>query len=239
MSGAALLRADGLTVRIGPVAILSDLSFSVDAGQVLGVIGPNGAGKTTAVEVLSGFRRETSGDVLLDGRSIALRSPTQRVRLGLTRTFQESPTIDGLTAGDHVRLALSAAGPRSAKSSEAEVLERVGLAEHRSSAAAALSLGDRRMLDLARALACFPRVLLLDEPFAGLSNEQEERLEAAIRSHTSAGGGVLIIEHRLALLRNTTDTVIALVQGTCVAAGSMQGVLDNATVRSAYLGHAG
>lgn len=239
MSATALLRADRLTVRIGPIAILSDLSFSVDAGQVLGVIGPNGAGKTTAVEVLSGFRRGTSGDVLLDGRSIARRSPTQRVRLGLTRTFQESPYIDGLTAGDHVRLALSAAGHRSAKTSVASVLERVGLAEQHSSAAATLSLGDRRMLDLARALACFPRVLLLDEPFAGLSSEQEDRLDAAIRNHTNAGGGVLIIEHRLALLRNTTDTVIALVQGSCVAAGSMQEVLDHATVRSAYLGHAG
>jgi branched-chain amino acid transport system ATP-binding protein len=239
VSATTLLRADRLTVRIGPIAILSELSFAVHAGQVLGVIGPNGAGKTTAVEVLSGFRRGTSGDVLLDGLSIARRSPTQRVRLGLTRTFQESPYIDGLTAGDHVWLALSAAGPRSAKTSVAAVLERVGLAEHQSSAAATLSLGDRRMLDLARALACFPRVLLLDEPFAGLSSEQEDRLEAAIRSHTNAGGGVLIIEHRLALLRNTTDTVIALVQGACVAAGSMQEVLDHATVRSAYLGQSG
>ena len=239
MSTTALLRADRLTVHIGPIAILSELSFAVHAGQVLGVIGPNGAGKTTAVEVLSGFRRGTSGDVLLDGRSIARRSPTQRVRLGLARTFQESPCIDGLTTGDHVRLALSAAPQRSAKTSVAAMLERVGLAEHHSSAAASLSLGDRRMLDLARALACFPRVLLLDEPFAGLNSEQEKRLEAAIRSHTNAGGGVLIIEHRLALLRDTTDTVIALVQGTCVAAGSMQEVLDDARVRSAYLGQAG
>ena len=94
------------------------------------------------------------------------------------------------------------------------------------------------MLDLARGLACSPRVILLDEPFAGLSTTQEDLLADAIRAHTASGSGVLIIEHRLALLRDTTDTVVALVQGARVVSGSMEQVLDHATVRTAYLGHA-
>jgi ABC-type branched-subunit amino acid transport system ATPase component len=238
MSTAPLLEADRLCVRIGAIAILSQLSFTVEAGQVLGVIGPNGAGKTTAVEVLSGFRQPTSGSALLGGESIGGRTPNQRVQLGLTRTFQESPFIHGLTAGDHVRLALSSARRIMRGPTVAEVLERVGLASHEAHPAAVLSLGERRMLDLARALACRPTVLLLDEPFAGLSGEQEALLATAIRAHTADGGGVLIIEHRLALLREATDTVIALVQGARVASGSMEEVLNHTSVRSAYLGRA-
>ena len=230
-----LLEVERITVRIGALAILNDLSLAVDGGQVLGVIGPNGAGKTTAVEVISGFRRPTSGDVRLEGRSIMSCSPHERVRRGLTRTFQESPYINGLTAGEHVRLALSAARRGG---DAAALLERVGLSAHQDTPAAALPLGERRMLDLARALACTPRMLMLDEPFAGLSGVQEQLLDAAIRAHADAGGGVLIIEHRLALLRNATDTVVALVQGSRVVSGSMQHVLDHSTVRTAYLGHA-
>lgn len=230
------LSARGLSFSAGGVSILQDFELDLPAGQVVGLIGPNGAGKTTAIDLLSGFRDADAGSVELGGRQLSGMSPDRRARLGLARTFQESPAIPGLSARDHVLLALEAAGKgRAERGSPEEILDRVGLGGEAGRDGNLLPIGQRRMLDVARAWATAPDVLLLDEPFAGLERHQEELLNELLSEMRREQRSVLIVEHRLSLLGDVADAVLVLVQGRLVARGTMDEVLRDATVQSAYL----
>ncbi len=232
------LCARGLAFSIGEIRIVDRFDMTVRAGEVMGLIGPNGAGKTTAIDLLSGFRLPDRGSVLIDGRDVTRLAPDRRVRCGLARTFQESPAVPGLSVLEHVQLAVDAAGrgPKRDALSADELLAGVGLREVRDAAGTSLPIGQRRMLDLARALGTSAEVLLLDEPFAGLEEREEEQLTAAVDRLRAQGAAVVVVEHRLKLLSNIADSVVVLVQGVPVARGTLEQVLEDPEVRRAYLG---
>ncbi len=236
------LDARGLSFSIGKNHIVHHFDITVRRGEVLGLIGPNGAGKTTAIDLLSGFRLPDSGYVRVNGKEVTRLAPDRRVLCGLARTFQESPGVSGLSVLEHVQLAVDAAGRRragrSAPSPE-ELLDNAGLWEVRNQPGTSLPIGQRRMLDLARALGTSPDVLLLDEPFAGLEDQEEKRLIDAVHRLRARDSGIVVIEHRLSLLNNVADSVVVLVQGTPLAAGMLADLLDDPRVQKAYLGTAG
>ncbi len=233
------LSTRGLSFHIDGLCIVRDLSFVIRSGEVLGLIGPNGAGKTTTIDLLSGFCRAASGAVFVDGQNITRLTPNRRVRRGLVRTFQESPTVSGLSVLEHVHLAIESAGRYRAGEQAVhpdELLLITGLRECQHLTASHLPIAQRRMLDLARALATYPAVLLLDEPFAGLGKLDQRRVVQAIESLRDRGAAVLVVEHRLAQLNDVIDSAIVLVEGASIATGSLGEVLANPEVRRAYLG---
>jgi len=232
------LEVTGLCFTIGPFNIVNSFGALLPPGQVLGLIGPNGAGKTTVVDLLSGFLRPAKGSVRVAGRDVTRLPPFSRTRLGLARTFQGSPAIPGLTVLEHLQLAhdITSGARRSNGPGPDELLARFGLADVTDIPANELNTDRRRMLDVARAVMTRPQVLLMDEPFSGLGNEDASRVVREIKNLRASGVAVLVIEHRLALLDNVTNSVIALVAGTPVAHGSMDEVLRNPRVEEAFLG---
>ena len=234
-SPAVSLTAAGLSWLAGKLVILQGFDLCLSPGTVTGLIGPNGAGKSTAIDLLSGFREPASGSVQLLGKDVTRLSADQRTRLGLARTFQESPMIPGLSVREHVQLALEAGGRRRSKLQARDLLDSVGLGLMTQAAAETLPIGKRRMLDVARALGTAPRILLLDEPFAGLEREDEANLTRIIEEQRAAGTAILIVEHRLALLGDVAETVLVLVEGKPVTQGPLEEVLKDERVQRAYL----
>ena len=231
------LRAEDVSVRFGAIVAVDRMSLALNPGEVLGLIGPNGAGKTTFIDALSGFRTKASGRVWIGSAEVTRLSPDRRARMGLARTFQESPTIPGLDVRDHVRLAEDATRRDDREDYRTDaVLERLGLLEHAATRASELPLAQRRMLDLARALATAPSVLLLDEPFAGLGEAEVQILDAEVRRLSEHGSVAVVVEHRLALLRRIVDRTLVMVQGAELACGSFREVLEDPAVQRAYLG---
>jgi ABC-type branched-subunit amino acid transport system ATPase component len=234
-----ILEARGLSFEIGNASIVDGFEFQVAPGQVLGLIGPNGAGKTTVLDLLTGFIKPCAGAVLLNGREVTRLRPYRRAALGVARTFQESPAISDLTVREHLLLARENAGRRRASRaarSPDELLEMFHLTHRGDVRGAELPAAQRRLLDVARALATAPSVLLLDEPFAGLANDDQELLFAQLRRLRSEGIAILIVEHRLGLLHRIADTALVLVRGRPIAQGSVATVLRNPEVQQAYLG---
>jgi branched-chain amino acid transport system ATP-binding protein len=231
----ASLRSTGLSWHARKLVILRDFDLRLHPGTVTGLIGPNGAGKSTAIDLLSGFRETVSGSVQLLGRDVTRLSPDQRARLGLARTFQESPMIPALNVREHVQLAVEAGGQRRSKLQVGDLLVAAGLEQLAEAAAETLPLGKRRMLDVARALGTTPHVLLLDEPFAGLERTDEDNLTRIIEDQRAAGTAILIVEHRLALLGEVAETVLVLVEGKPLANGPLAEVLKDERVQRAYL----
>jgi branched-chain amino acid transport system ATP-binding protein len=229
------LTASGLSWLAGKLVILQGFDLTLSPGTVTGLIGPNGAGKSTAIDLLSGFREPASGSVQLFGQDVTRLPADRRARLGLVRTFQESPTIPGMSAREHVQLALEAGGQRRSKRQARDLLHSAGLERAASTAAEKLPIGKRRMLDVARALGTAPRVLLLDEPFAGLEREDEDNLTRLIEEQRAAGTAILIVEHRLSLLGDVAETVLVLVEGKPVTKGPLAEVLRDERVQRAYL----
>lgn len=235
-SRAPSLSATALSWLAGKLVILQGFDLSLSPGTITGLIGPNGAGKSTAIDLLSGFRTPASGSVWLQGEEVTRMSADRRARLGLTRTFQESPTIPGFSVGEHVQLALEGGGRRRGSNLQAqEILDYLGLLPLAQTSASTLPIGKRRMLDLARALGISPSVLLLDEPFAGLEREDEHCLTRTLQDLKARGTAVLIVEHRLALLGDVAETVLVLVEGRPLAKGPLEEVLRDDRVQRAYL----
>lgn len=243
-----MIDATGIGWRVGGARILEDVSLTVGAGELLGIIGPNGAGKSSLVNILSGVTRPTEGQVELEGRDITRASATRRARMGLARSFQTSALFDGLTAGENVRLAVQAAGSapfspfRSAGSVEAtridELLTRVRMPGKAATLARDLSHGDRRKLELAMSLASEPKVLLLDEPMAGVSAEDVDGLTDIIGEVRDAGVAVAMVEHHMHVVLGLADRVAVLHHGQLLATGSPHEVTSDERVQQAYLGEA-
>ncbi|SCL20273.1 branched-chain amino acid transport system ATP-binding protein [Micromonospora nigra] len=244
-----MLATRGLTWRIGEVAIVDEVTLDLAPGEFLGVIGPNGAGKTSLFNLITGLRRATEGQVTLDGRDIGGLPPHRRARLGLGRTFQASSVFGSLSVRENVRLAVQAyrggsmklwrraAADREVAAAADAALDRVGLAHRGTALAGTLAHGEKRKLEIALLLAAEPRVMLLDEPMAGVSAEDVPELVQVIRSLTGdSGRAVLMVEHHMDVILELADRIAVMHHGALLACDTPETVMANPTVQEAYLG---
>lgn len=237
----ALLDVRGLTKRFGGLVAVNELSFSVPRGQILGILGPNGAGKTTVFNLLTGFIRPDAGELRFAGHDLARRAPHQVVRLGMARTFQLCRPFVGMSVLENAMV--SCHSPRGRATGQKPVdraqamLEAVGLAHKAAVAAELLTYGDQRRLEIARALATDPQLLLLDEPFAGLGSSEIEPLSELIRHlHETRGLTILIIEHKLREFMQLVQRVVAIDFGEIIAVGDPETIVNDPKVIEAYIG---
>lgn len=235
-----MLRVDEVTVNFGGLRAIDNLELDVSAGVITGLIGPNGAGKTTTFNVVTGLQRPDAGKVLLDGRDITGLGPKRRARLGLGRTFQRLELFGSLTARENVLVALENRGihGRRAKQLAGALLERVGLAPVADTQADVLPTGMARMVELARTLACEPKVLLLDEPSSGLDSSEGERLGELLSDLAELGVAILLVEHDMDLVMRICSHIYVLDFGRLIAAGAPADISADPEVQAAYLGTA-
>ena len=256
MPSSPLLDVAGLSIRFGGLAALSDVDLAVGAGEIFALIGPNGAGKTTVFNIVTGLYRPLAGHVRFDGHDLLACAPHAVARLGVARTFQNTEVFRGLSAldnvliGAHPRLRGSviaaALGLPSVRQEEAQaragahaLLARVGLGEAAGRDAAGLPLGLQKRLELARALALAPRLLLLDEPAGGLNPTETQELMQLIRSLRDDDQlTILLVEHNMELVMGVSDRVAVLQHGRKLAEGTPAEVSRNPAVVEAYLGPA-
>jgi branched-chain amino acid transport system ATP-binding protein len=232
-----MLRVDDLGVHFNGVRALDRVGFTLAAGEALGLIGPNGSGKTTLFDAICGLVAPDSGRVLFDGEQITGQSAHAIARRGIARTFQGVRLFERMTALENVRCAQPGA---TAQRGEAErLLERVGIGQFGGVLAEDLPLAARRRLELARVLARRPRLLLLDEPAGAMTQAETIEMAQLLRSVHAGGCAMIVVEHRIELVAEICPRVLALDCGRVVADGSLDAVLADARVRSAYLGVAG
>ncbi len=249
MSSTPILATHDLGLDIGGAKIVADVSLEVRDGELVGIIGPNGAGKTTLFNLLSGTLRPTAGRVELDGKDVTNEPPHRRTQAGLGRSFQVSSVFPLLSVGENVRLAAEARlggtlslARRAARYAPAleragTALEKVGLASRSSWPAGMLSHGDKRKLEIAMLLAGDPRVILLDEPMAGVSVEDVDGLMDVIRSvHEDEGRTVLMVEHRMEVVVGLAQRIAVMHHGSLLAFDTPENVMADETVQTAYLG---
>ena len=243
MTGATLFEARGLGKRFHGLVALSDVGFAIERGSILGLIGPNGAGKTTLVSVIGGALRPDAGEIRFEGARIEHLAPYRRAHLGIGRTYQIAKPFPGLTVlqnvtlgalfgrdgGEHDRV--------KARERAAECLDFVGLARQGAQRAETLGGPDRKRLELAKALAMAPKLLLLDEVMAGLTPVEVEEVVALIKRIRDRGTAVLVIEHVVQAIRSLSDRLLVLQNGRVLAEGAPAEVLSDARVVDAYLGH--
>ncbi len=253
------MAATGVTVHYGGLTALSNVSVEVPTGAIVGLVGPNGAGKSTLLGVLSGLVRPNDGDVWFQGREVTNASPRARAKLGLARTFQQPELFLGLTVREHLVVAhrarvapqrmwrdmfdpRSLLPPSKAESDRVDgLLELLTLTRVSRSPVAALPLGILRLVEMGRALAADPKVLLLDEPLSGLDMKGSRHLLSIFRSivdNAEAPISLLIVEHDVAAVLALSDTVTVLDFGECIAAGTPEEIRNDERVQSAYLGDA-
>ena len=245
----SLLSTRGLTWRVGEVSIVDNVSLDLAPGEFLAVIGPNGAGKTSLFNLISGLQRPTAGTVSLDGIELTHLAPHRRAGLGLGRTFQSSAVFGSLTVQANVALAVQArrggsmrlwprrSADRAINREAAEVLDRVGLGPRAEALAGTLAHGEKRKLEIALLLAGRPKVLLLDEPMAGVSAEDVPALVDLVRGLTrDQGHSVLMVEHHIEVVLDLADRVAVMHHGAVLICDTPAAVMADATVQEAYLG---
>jgi branched-chain amino acid transport system ATP-binding protein len=249
--GVALLRAEHVTVRFGGNQALTEVDVDVRAGEVTGLIGPNGAGKTTLFNVITGLLAPTSGRITFDGRDVSRLDTHKRARLGIARTFQRLELFTDLSVRDNLRVAgeirntwrtLGAGGGARhvnvARETE-RVLDLIGLTAIADSDVSTIPTGTARVVELGRALMIQPRVLLLDEPASGQSDDETKAFEALLRRLAREDGlSILLVEHDMALVMEVCDRIHVLDFGEVIAVGTPDEVRNDARVRDAYLGTA-
>ncbi len=235
-----LLEVRGLAKRFGGLQAVRDLSFAVNEGEIVALIGPNGAGKTTVFGLLSGFLRPDAGEVRFRGRSVVGLPPHRINALGLARTFQIVRPFPRLTVLRNVTVGALARHPDPAEAERraGAILEEVGLAAKRDQPAAGLTLAERKRLELARALATEPRLLLLDEVMAGLTATETERIVALVQAIHARGVSILLIEHVMRAVMSLSRRVVVLDHGERIAEGPPEAVAADPQVIQAYLGEA-
>lgn len=238
-----LLEVRGVSVSFGGVQALSEVDLSVDAGAVTGLIGPNGAGKTTLFNVVSGLQAPDAGSVVFDGRDITDLKPHQRARLGIGRTFQRLEVFGSLTVRDNVRVAaeILRSWRRDAPDPAAvadRVIDRLSLRPVARERADELPTGLARLVEVGRALAVEPRILLLDEPSAGLDETETDGLARLLDELAAGGLGILLVEHDVEFVVRVSGLIHVLDFGRILAVGTPKQIRRNAAVRAAYLGGA-
>jgi branched-chain amino acid transport system ATP-binding protein len=232
-----LLELRGVSKAFGKVVVADDLSYALQMGEVLGVVGPNGAGKTSMLNLISGNLQSDSGQILLDGRDITSMPAHARARAGIGRTFQIPRPFSGMTVFENVLV--GAAHARRADRLErcVEALALAGLSARANAIAGSLTLLDRKRLDLARALAMRPRLLMLDEIAGGLTEAEVQVLIGTVRGLKAEGLAIIWIEHIVQALVSVVDRLMATNYGRMLVDGEPRAVMANPEVQSVYLGH--
>lgn len=250
LPGQSLLNLDGVTRRFGGLVAVENVSFSLADGELVGLIGPNGAGKTTLFNMITGFTPPSSGEIRWRQRVITGAPVHAIARLGITRTFQNLRVFPNLTAFDNVSVGaigryryglldtLLHRGARAKQVGEAtwRALEQTGLLPYANQLAANLSYGKRKYLEIARALAFDPQLLILDEPAAGLNDTETGELSAFLDRLNQQGLTLLLVEHDLNLVMNLCQRVLVLASGRLLAQGAPSEILSNRAVQDVYLG---
>jgi branched-chain amino acid transport system ATP-binding protein len=246
-----LLSVEGVSRRFQGVTALSEVSLQVEAGEIMGLVGPNGAGKTTLVNVVTGNLRPTAGQVALGGRVVSGRGMYRVAREGVARTFQNLRLLEGYSVFDNVltgrhrayskprwAFGISRATEREQRREVESLLDATGLQDFADSDVAALPYGVRRRVEIARALAAQPRLLLLDEPVAGMTRSDAASVAQLVRDTARSGVAVLLVEHDVALVTQVCDRISVLDWGKLLMTGKPADVWADKRVRTAYLGTA-
>ena len=246
-----MLEIKTLSKHFGGVKAVDNLDLQVERGEIVGLIGPNGSGKSTLVNLVCGVLKPTSGEVIFKGRSMAGQLPSARLKHGIARTFQNIRLFGGLTVWQNLWVARNSTediqsqsilrrwlGSSTTLKREIEtMLEFSDLADKADVLASNLAFGEQRRLELARAVAAKPQLLLLDEPAAGMNQAEVAELEQRIRSLREQGITILLVEHVMQLVMGVTDRIAVLNFGSKIAEGTPHAVQENAAVQEAYLGH--
>ena len=233
-----ILETREVTVRFGGHMAVDAVDLSVDEGAITGLIGPNGAGKTTTFNVITGLQPPTRGKVLLDGSDITRLSAHRRAREGIARTFQRLELFGSLTVLENVLVAseLNKVDGQDPRVAAQALVDRVGLGDDAHKRADSLSTGSARLVELARALACRPRVLLLDEPASGLDDAETDRFADILSALAADGLAILLVEHDVPLVMRLCSSITVLDFGSVIAAGTPDQIQHDQAVIDAYLG---
>jgi branched-chain amino acid transport system ATP-binding protein len=233
-----LLEARNVTMAFGAFKAVDDVSITVNAGEVLGLIGPNGAGKSTFFNCLTGDLSATAGTILFDGQDVTRMTPEQRATLGIARTFQVPLTFESMSVLDNIMIGafLRYPGAAAARDKAREIVEYVGLGPVAAAPARSLGTPGRKRLEIARALASKPKVLLLDEAMAGLTPTEIRTAIELVRRIHGLGITLVIVEHIMEVIMSLADRVVVFHQGREIARGTSREVTTNERVIEAYLG---
>ena len=252
-----LLSVRNLTIRFGGLVAVDNLSFELERGKITSLIGPNGAGKTTVINLLTGFYTPTEGKIILDGDiDITGNSTDKVVKEGLSRTFQNIRLFSNMTVEENILIGMQHRieygsflslfpnpkknrWEKQAREEAYEILKKVGLEKYRYDKATSLPYGQQRKLEIGRALASHPKLLLLDEPAAGMNPAEKKELSQFIRSLLSEVEGILLIEHDMKLIMDISDKIVVLNHGAKICEGTPEVVQNNEDVIEAYLGRKG
>jgi len=234
----AILETKEISVYFGNMAALSDISVSIEEGEILGLIGPNGAGKTTFFNCVSGYLNCSAGAIYFKGKDIT-SDPTHRLcHLGICRTFQIVQNFQEMTVLENVMMGAFCrySNPKKAARMAEEIIDFSGMAEKKEEIAGSLTLADQKRIELARAIATEPEVLLLDEVMAGLNNEETEQALALIRKVNEKGLTIIVVEHIMEAIMKISHRIVVLDSGELIANGPPEEVVQDARVVKAYLG---
>lgn len=232
-----ILSAKGLVKKFGGVTAVSSVSVSVTRGDVVGIMGPNGSGKTTLLNLLTGFLKADEGTIIWKGNQIAHESAQNRARSGMVRTFQQAMVMPGMTVRENVGASIVAASlSKRVPTTVDGILEYLGLVPVQNMMAGDLSWGDTRLLGIGLALTLSPDLLLMDEPFAGLSLTAAERVSSLVMQLKADGHSLCIVDHKVAHLLPLCDRLMVLVNGVVLADGLPKDVVESNDVQAAYLG---
>jgi branched-chain amino acid transport system ATP-binding protein len=236
-----ILSTRDVVVRFGVLQAVSHASIDVIPGRVTGLIGPNGAGKTTCFNVITGLQEPTSGKVLFEGRDITNKNPFKRARMGIARTFQKLEVFGSLSARENIMVAAEQRKTWDRSGFDPtevcdELLRKTGLTDVSEFMVGTLPTGTARLVELARALATNPKVLLLDEPSSGLNEEETEEMAALLRTLVAEGLAVLLVEHDMSFVMGTCEYIHVLDFGKIIATGTPTQIQADPIVQAAYLG---
>ena len=245
----SLLEVVGATKRFGSLTAIENVSLTIAPGELHAIIGPNGAGKTTLFNLVSGLFSPTAGQILFEGRDITALAPHERVRRGMARTFQITEIFPELSVGDNIRVAveiaaghrlspwLSRAAAREVQARVDELIEMGALVGKRNVRVGALSHGDQRTTEIMMSIALRPKLLMLDEPTAGMGDQETYDIARLIRRlHRREGFTIMLIEHDMRVVFNLADRIMVLAEGRLLAEGAPKEIAESEAVQSAYLG---
>jgi len=234
----ALLEVTGITKRFGGLCAVNQLNLSLDKGQILGLIGPNGAGKTTAFNMISGFYQPDEGEIIFDGKDITGLRPDQVCKLGVTRTFQVVKPFPQLSVLDNVMIgAYNRTNDRKESKEKAEdIIEFLGMQDFKEMTAGSLSVAHRKRLEVAKALATDPKIVLLDEAMAGLRPTETNEMIGLVRQISRQGIALLLVEHVMRVIMSLAERIVVIHHGEKIAEGEPQQIVQDKAVIDAYLG---